>query len=152
MPASESGGSRRDWGSRAMVRIARFMLAVCFLTLLDASSVHAACNLIPQTENSFDSALGVSTRPFAAPGEPIELRVRPCDTAPTGTSPGISPTPTAQNITVLFKPTGNGTKHAVVLTAASDCTALTAQLAACDLLLGAPGGTQGVPATGGGVP
>ena len=94
---------------------------------------HAACNLIPQTTQTFDSVLGATNRPFAGPGEPIELHVRPCDTS----SAGISATATDQLVTVLFTPNGGGTRNAVVLTAAADCSAVTPLLAACHAQLGA---------------
>lgn len=98
----------------------------------------AACNLIPQTEKSFDAARGAVTRPFAAPGEPIELRLRPCD----GPAPVLGPSPANRLVTVVFEPTGNGAKHAVVLTAAADCSAVTPLLAACNAQLGVGGNSQ----------
>jgi Tol biopolymer transport system component len=99
-----------------------------------ARPASASCNLIPQTAKTFDSVLGSTNRPFAAPGEPIELRVRPCDT----NSAGFSATLTDQVVTVVFTPSG-GPQNAAVLTAAADCSALTAQLSACEAELG--GGT-----------
>src|SRR5262249_635510 len=80
------------------------------LLLLSPETSRAACNLIPQTEKSFDSVRGAATRPFAAPGEPIELRLRPCDAA----TPAISSNPTDHLVTVVFTPTGSGVKNAIV--------------------------------------
>ena len=96
-----------------------------------AGRTDAACNLIPQTVKTFDGVVGRTNRPFAAPGEPVELGVRPCDTD----SAGVSATATDQLVTVLFTPNGGTTPNAVVLTAGS-CGALTAQLASCQAQLG----------------
>src|SRR5574340_1131293 len=54
--------------------------------VVPARRAFAACNLIPQTAIAFDGVLGSANRPFAAPGEPIEVRVRPCDTSSAGIS------------------------------------------------------------------
>ncbi|HVM95463.1 MAG TPA: hypothetical protein VMT89_03690, partial [Candidatus Acidoferrales bacterium] len=37
---------------------------------------HAACNLIPQTDKTFESVRGSTNRPYAGPGEPIDVRLR----------------------------------------------------------------------------
>ena len=96
----------------------------------------AACNLIPGTEKTFDGTLGATNRPFAAPGEPIELRVRPCDT----TSTGFTANAGDHVVTVLFTPVAGGaSRNAVVLTAAADCSGLSAELSACQAQLGAGG-------------
>ncbi len=105
---------------------------------LSGRSAQAACNLIPQTEKSFEAARGATTRPFAAPGEPLEVRLRPCD----GATPLLGPSATDNLVTVLFEPTGSGAKHAVVLTAAADCTAVAPLLSACTAQLGAGASTQ----------
>ena len=47
-----------------------------------AGSASAICNLIPGTSKTFNSTLGATNRPFAAPGERLELAVRTCDTSP----------------------------------------------------------------------
>ncbi len=94
----------------------------------------AGCNLIPGTEKSFESSLGATNRPFAGPGESLDIRVRPCDQA----SPGLGANPTDHVVTVVFTPP-TGSANAVVLTAAADCSAINPQLAACSGQLG--GGT-----------
>jgi len=71
---------------------------------------HAACNLIPQTVKVYDSVRGSTNRPYAAPNEPLELRVRPCD--PGG--PGFTAPAANYVVTVVFTPAG-GTKNVVVL-------------------------------------
>jgi hypothetical protein len=99
-----------------------------------ARIVHAGCNLIPGTETAFNSTLGATNRPFAAPGEQIALRVRPCD----GASSGLTPNATDHVVTVVFTaPTG--LRHAVVLTAAADCSAIAPALPSCAAALGSGG-------------
>jgi len=88
--------------------------------------VLAACNLIPGTIRSYDGVLGATNRPFAAPGERVEIGVRDCDTA----SPGISASAANHLVTVVFTPP-SGARHAIVLTAAADCNAVTPKIAAC---------------------
>jgi len=99
-----------------------------------AGAAHAACNLIPGTAKSFNAALGATNRPFAAPGERLEVTLRDCDTA----SPGLGANAADHVVTVVFQP-ATGPKHAVVLTAAETCTAVTSRLSACAAQLG-PGG------------
>ena len=88
--------------------------------------VLAACNPIPGTIRAYDGVLGTTNRPFAAPGERVEIGIRDCDTA----SPGISSTATDHLVTVVFTPP-SGARHAVVLTAAPDCSAVVPKVAAC---------------------
>src|SRR5262249_21192861 len=92
------------------------ILAACALLLQPASPAGAACNLIPGTSLTFNSALGATNRPFAAPNENLEITVRGCDA-----SPGLTATATDHLVTVLFTPP-TGPAHAVVLTADADCT------------------------------
>ena len=98
-------------------------LALFFAVPIDA---RAACNLIPGTEKTFGSALGATNRPFAAPGERLELRLRSCDT-----SSGFLANGTDHVVTLAFKPK-SGVNRVVVL--AADCGAV--DLAPCS---GAPG-------------
>lgn len=49
--------------------------------LLPALNAEASCDLFPTTERTYAAALGTTNRPFAAPGETLELRRRACDTA-----------------------------------------------------------------------
>ena len=76
----------------------RFLsLLACLATLLLATAprADAACNLIPGTAKTYDSIVGAANRPFAAPGELLELRLRPCDTS----SPGFLPNAADQVVT-----------------------------------------------------
>ena len=75
----------------------------------------AACNLIPGTEITFGGQTGATNRPFAAPGEVLELKLRPCDD-----SPGFQTKAKDHLVTFLFKPTGGSMLRAVVL--ADDCS------------------------------
>src|SRR5262245_41757552 len=116
-------------------RLAHFALKVLLLglaALLAASEpAHAGCNLIPGTAKIFNAASGATNRPFAAPGETVEVRVRPCDA-----SPGLGSLATDHVVTVVFTPP-SGPKNAVVLTADGSCaTNIDAKLSACAGQLG----------------
>lgn len=52
------------------------------MILAHAAESHGACNLIPGTEKTFSATLGSTNRPYAAPGERLELALRPCDASP----------------------------------------------------------------------
>ncbi|MGH7896053.1 MAG: TolB family protein, partial [Candidatus Binatia bacterium] len=77
--------------------------------------VQAACNLIPGTEKTFGGVLGATNRPFAAPGESVELRVRACETSRTA----FLPTGADHVVTVVFTAAGGGTTRLVALS--TDC-------------------------------
>ena len=100
--------------------------ACIFILGLAPLHADAACNLIPGTAKTFNADLGAANRPFAAPGESLELTVRDCDDQ----SLGLGPNATDQIVTIIFKPP-NGLSNAVVLTADADCTAIDSQLASC---------------------
>ena len=88
-----------------------------------AVQAQAACNLIPGTAKTFDSILGATNRPFAAPGEPLEIRLRTCDDE----SSGFLPSGDDHAVTVVFR-APDGTNRVVVL--ANDCTGV--DTATCD--------------------
>ncbi|HVM96335.1 MAG TPA: hypothetical protein VMT89_08090, partial [Candidatus Acidoferrales bacterium] len=119
--------------------IARWVawFTLCFALAAAEHGAEAACNLIPQTTKVFEGAVGSMNRPFAAPGEPVDLRVRPCDTASAGLN-------ASDLVTVVFTPP-SGVKHAVVLTGAPTCAAVTPLLAACAAQLGSSGAATCVP-------
>ncbi len=75
----------------------------------------AGCNLIPGTEKTFNGVLGATNRPYAGPGERLELRLRPCDVASTGFLANSAD----QVVTLVFK-APDGTNRVVAL--ANDCT------------------------------
>jgi Tol biopolymer transport system component len=95
-----------------------------------AAPAAAVCNLIPGTSLTFNSRLGAANRPFAAPGERIELATRTCDTA---SGAGLTPNVAEHVVTVAFQPP-SGSHRVVVLAAGSDCTTtLMAPLADCGM-------------------
>jgi Tol biopolymer transport system component len=105
------------------------------VVVLAAEQAHAGCNLIPGTTLTFNGALGATNRPFAAPGEPFELHVRPCDTA----SDGLSADATDHLVSIFFKPVTGARRDLVVVTADPDCSAVNPLLGSCAGQLG--GGT-----------
>jgi subtilisin-like proprotein convertase family protein/Tol biopolymer transport system component len=85
----------------------------------------ASCNQIPGTSNSFRGSLGAVNRPFAGPGDLVELRLSPtCDAS----SPGFDMLPFAHVVTVAFSPP-SGSRNLVAV--ATNCAALAGQLADC---------------------
>jgi hypothetical protein len=101
------------------VRSGRHVLAAAALLGLLPRVAGAACNLIPSAAQSFRGALGAANRPFASPGEMVELRVRTavCDQG----SPGFSGSESQYAVTIVFTPP-NGARNVVVL--ATDCTGI----------------------------
>lgn len=94
-------------------------VAVAWIPAADAS-----CNQIPGTANAFRGAVGTVDRPFAGPGDFVEVRLSPtCDAASPGLS-GIA----APVVTVAFRPPGREPDLVVL---APDCDALGAAVAAC---------------------
>ncbi|MBY0398095.1 MAG: hypothetical protein K2X91_16745, partial [Thermoleophilia bacterium] len=81
---------------------------------LAPASADAACNLIPGTAKTFNGALGALNRPYAGPGERLEVRLRPCDTA----SPGFLPDGGDHVVTLIFA-APDGTRRVVALS--DDC-------------------------------
>jgi Tol biopolymer transport system component len=95
--------------------LGRALLIAATIVLLTArAEVQACCNIIPGTTLTFGSTLGATDRPFAAPAEGLEIRLRPCD----GGSPGFLPNGGDHVVTVAFRPVG-GTARLVAL--AADC-------------------------------
>lgn len=111
-------------------------MLVPVLLVATAPAARAACNLIPQAQPAFRGALGTVDRPFASPGDFVDVRVRTelCD----GASPGIDASAAAHEVTLLFAPPG-GPSRAVVLTTA-DCATLAARMATCEAAPGIPDG------------
>ena len=100
-------------------------------TTLLVPEARAACNLIPGTVAQFDGAQGVVNRPFAAPGESVEVSLRTCDA-----SAGLGAAVTDQVVTLFFTPQ-LGPATAIVLTAAPDCSGVAPLLPGCAAALGA---------------
>lgn len=91
------------------------ILAACIVSLAaDARGVHAGCNLIPSAQTTFRAALGSTERPFAGPGDLLEVRVGPaCEAASVGFSERV----TDEVVTFVFTPPGGTSKNVVVVVA-----------------------------------
>src|SRR5688572_17802528 len=102
--------------------------AVGILVFVTPARVDAACNIIPSVSKIFRSNLGAANRPFAAPGDLVQVTVDPagCDAASAGLAGGP-----LENVTIVFTPVGTAPRRIVVL--ATDCAApeVVAQLAKC---------------------
>jgi hypothetical protein len=92
--------------------ILRHAALALLAVLTSATHSQAACNLIPGTEKSFSATLGATNRPYAAPGERLELRLRACDA-----SPGFLPAGTDHVVTLVFEPLSGTNRRIVVLAA-----------------------------------
>src|SRR5262245_5442126 len=110
----------RRWGKTVeRARAVTVRLAVLLPLCASADRAQAICNRIPGTSKSFNADAGAANRPFAAPGERLEVALRACDSA----SPGLTATAADHLVTVVFQPP-TGAANAVVLTADADCNAL----------------------------
>ena len=119
------------------LRLRALVLAIG-LVVVRPIGAWAGCDLIPQAQPIFRGTLGTLDRPFAGPGDFVELHVRPtvCDQA----SPGLPASVDDLVVTLLFEPTG-GPRRAIVLTTQSCADVdLGQQLAACQAT---PGMTAG---------
>ena len=93
---------------------AAMLFFVLVVLLAGAPGARAACNLIPGTEKTFGSVLGAANRPFAAPGERLELRLRTCDA-----STGFLQNGSDHVVTLAFKSTSGDVR---LLVLAADCS------------------------------
>ena len=135
MPAIPRTIAAASWSVRACRRpLAALTALLAGLAL--APRAEAGCNLIPGTAKTFNATRGATNRPYAAPGERLEVRLRPCDATP----PGLGMNASDHLVTVVFQPP-SGPRHAVVLTAAADCSALAMKITACNGLLTGGGTT-----------
>ncbi len=107
--------------------------SAALLSIVWITPAESACNLIPGVRPLFDGAQGQTNRPFAAPGERIEVSLRNCDS-----SLGLSALETDHVVTILFTPPA-GNPTAVILTAEADCAGLASEIAGCESALGAGG-------------
>jgi len=109
-------------------------VAVLAAVLSAARIAGAACNLIPSATQTFRGALGATNRPYAAPGDFVEVGVRPgaCD----GASPGLGALASDHEVTIVFTPPSNGARRVAFLT--SDCAspASVAKRQACETVVG----------------
>ena len=119
------------------------LLALLATTVLSAGSAGAICNVIPGATERFRGALGTADRPFAMPGDLVELSLEPgiCDGETTAfiEQPGGTTPADDYRVTLVFTPQ-QGAKRAVVL--ATDCSQLgptSPAITSCNAQLG--GGT-----------
>ncbi|HEV7730681.1 MAG TPA: hypothetical protein VGR62_00900 [Candidatus Binatia bacterium] len=112
----------------------RFIALV--VALVVPSVARAACNLIPSASRTFRGTLGDVNRPFAAPGDFVEVGVSAARCG--GTSPGFSAVADDQIVTVVFEPPNDGVRHVAFVTTL-DCNGGEAagKLAACEATVGA---------------
>lgn len=124
----------------------RFALVVALLLIPipHGRSARAACNLIPSAQNTFRSTLGATSRPFAAPGEFVEIAVDTtrCD----GASAGLLPTAAEHVVSVVFTPDDATARQMVVLSPMGCATpAMQSALAACQVATGITPSCRAVP-------
>ena len=95
--------------------------------LLGARLAHGVCNVIPGDTQTFRAAQTTVNRPFAGPGDFVELGLNPlCHAA----EPRFSTDhPEDYVVTVVFTPPNDGPRNAVVL--AADCAAAVPTLPRC---------------------
>ncbi len=107
--------------------VAAFALVLAAATSWPRST-YAACNIIPGTSQTFRSTLGATNRPFARPGDVIDLRLAAaCDAA----SPGFPPAAADNIVSFLFTPPSGPAERNNLVVVAADCGALASQLTAC---------------------
>jgi len=110
------------------------VVGVVFLyTLLLGSPAHGSCNLIPQAQQTFRGARGAADRPFAAPGDFVEIGVRPqiCDVGSEAIGAG-GRTAADYVVTLVFTPESSGPRRVVYLTTGScNSTANQSRTQAC---------------------
>lgn len=93
---------------------------------LRAGMADASCNTIPMRQTTFLGALARVDRPFARPGDWVELQLDPACHA---RSTGVRRAAEDQVVTLIFEPPA-GPRSIVAL--ATDCEALAPALAACE--------------------
>ncbi|HLY36895.1 MAG TPA: hypothetical protein VKU61_02595, partial [Candidatus Binatia bacterium] len=112
-----------------MTRFGRHAILIGILVAIGAHHAVAACNIIPSVSKTFRSSLGATNRPFAAPGDLVQVSVDPAGCDPD--SPGLLGDPLQEAVTIVYTPSGRARRRTVVL--AADCTTpdFQAALAAC---------------------
>lgn len=100
--------------------------------LLVPAAAHGACNLIPSATQTFRGSLGATNKPYAAPGDFVEVAVQTdgCD----GASPGLQAPATNYDVTIVFTPPGKGQRRVVFLTA--NCAAAAGKKTTCEAVNG----------------
>src|SRR5258705_5813775 len=112
-----------------MTRFGRHAILLGILVAVGAHRADAACNIIPSVSKTFRSSLGATNRPFAAPGDLVQVGVDPAGCDPG--SPGLLGDPLQEAVTIVYTPSGTAKRHAVVLAADSTTPAFPPPLLAC---------------------
>lgn len=104
------------------------LFAASLLVIVSAVRSHAGCNLIPSANPTFRSSLGSASKPYAAPGDFVEIGVDPnrCNVA----SQGLLPTASEHIVTLVFTPTGGQSR--VVFLTTDDCDFMATKTQACE--------------------
>src|SRR5262245_31449420 len=117
-------------------------LVVAVLALFAAHDARAACNLIPEPNQAFQSSIGSVNRPFAAPGDALQIRV---GVGPSGCAGSQLADATNYVVTLVFTPLDGGQRNAVLLpTASTGCSGNTL-VSACNGELSGGGTATCVP-------
>jgi subtilisin-like proprotein convertase family protein/Tol biopolymer transport system component len=120
-----TASAHASWALAGRSGFAR-LLAVLLLSVLCSGvrTAYASCNQIPGSANTFRGTLGSVNRPFAGPGDWVEVRIAPaCDA-----SPGFTATAEDYVVVIAFTPP-NGPGSIVAI--AADCAGLAADLQSC---------------------
>ncbi len=115
--ALPSGSARDCFDSYATAARA---LAPILLVLALAGDASAICDVIPQVQESYRGALGSLDRPYAMPGDSVQigLDLAGCDSE---ASPGFPSGGSSKVLTIVYTPP-NGPRHAAVFSKNPYCT------------------------------
>lgn len=104
------------------------MLLIVAVCDLPPTGADAACNVIPPAIQPFRAIIGSVDRPFAGPGDWVELSADPCEQRA-----GITDPVEQLVVSVLFTPPHGGPATAVILTADScEDPAIVRQISSCN--------------------
>jgi len=121
---------RREAPSKVLRRRKSATLLACVVIsmLAVATGVEAACNLIPSDPDRFQSVIGATNRPFAGPGDTIEIGIvaSGCDARSAGATGRDAASYVA---TYVFQPRPQAAADVIVI--ASDCAARAAAIDNC---------------------
>jgi Tol biopolymer transport system component len=111
------------------------LIALAVVLVATHGRALATCNVIPGVTSAFRSTLGTTDRPFAGPGDWVDLSFGPCARAAQNPTPSFATPAGANVVTVIFTPPRGGPRNVVVL--AAGCPSLNPPLDACGTTPGA---------------
>jgi Tol biopolymer transport system component len=117
---------RHGLACRTEVTVPTLVALVTCFTAAGIAPAYACCNVIPGTTQSFRASQTTIDRPFAGPGDFVELTLDPT-CSPVARE--FSLQPADQVITVVFTPPHGALRNVIVL--AVDCAAIAPALAQC---------------------